>query len=123
MLAGVDGLTLDGLIELAHDPYLPGFEALIGGLLEAREQAAEPDAALAEPIAVLEEWDFATGKDSVAMTLAHFYGMNYLARATFPVRAAAHIWCISFGATLAVTEITPWPPIRMSARQVASSPL
>jgi acyl-homoserine lactone acylase PvdQ len=84
VLTDVDGLTLDGLVDLAHDPYLPGFEALIGGLLEAWEQAEEPGAALAEPIGVLKEWDFATGKDSVAMTLAHFYGMNYLARATFP---------------------------------------
>ena len=29
MLADVDDLTLDGLIELAHDPYLPGFEKLV----------------------------------------------------------------------------------------------
>ncbi len=84
VLADVDDLTLDGLIELAHDPYLPGFEKLIGGLLEAWDQAEEPDAALAEPIEVLKAWDLSTGKDSVAMSLAHFYGMNYLARATFP---------------------------------------
>ena len=84
VLADVDGLTLDGLIELAHDPYLPGFEKLVGGLLEAWDQADEPDAALAEPIDVLKAWDLRTGKDSVAMSLAHFYGMNYLARVTFP---------------------------------------
>jgi acyl-homoserine lactone acylase PvdQ len=84
VLTGVDDLTLDGLIELAHDPYLPGFEKLVGGLLEAWDQADEPDALMAEPIAVLKAWDLRTGKDSVAMTLAHFYGMNYLARATFP---------------------------------------
>jgi acyl-homoserine lactone acylase PvdQ len=84
VLSDVDELTLDGLIELAHDPYLPGFEKLIGGLLEAWDQADEHDAAVAEPIAVLTEWNLATGEDSVAMSLAHFYGMNYLARAPFP---------------------------------------
>jgi len=84
VLADVDDLTLDSLIELAHDPYLPGFEKLVGGLLEAWDQADEPDAALAAPIEVLKAWDLRTGKDSVAMSLAHFYGMNYLARATFP---------------------------------------
>jgi acyl-homoserine lactone acylase PvdQ len=84
VLAGVDDLTLDGLIELAHDPYLPGFEKLIGGLLEAWEQADERDSALAEPIEVLSDWGFATGKDSVAMTLAHFYGMSYLERSVTP---------------------------------------
>ena len=84
VLADVDDLTLDGLIELAHDPYLPGFEKLIGGLLEAWEQADERDSALAEPIEVLSEWDFGTGKDSVAMTLAHFYGTSYLERGVTP---------------------------------------
>ena len=84
VLSDVDDLTLDGLIELAHDPYLPGFEELIGGLLEAWDQADERDAALTEPIEVLKDWDLATGKDSVAMSLAHFYGMRYLAGATFP---------------------------------------
>ena len=84
VLTDADDLTLDGLIELAHDPYLPGFEKLIGGLLEAWDQAQKPDAALAAPIEVMKEWDLQTGKDSVAMSLAHFYGMNYLARATFP---------------------------------------
>jgi acyl-homoserine-lactone acylase len=84
MLADVDDLTLDGLIELAHDPYLPGFEALVAGLLEARDRADQPDAAIEEPIEVLRRWDLETGKDSVAMSLAHFYGMRYLDRAGFP---------------------------------------
>jgi acyl-homoserine-lactone acylase len=84
VLTDADDLTLDGLIELAHDPYLPGFEQLVGGLLEAWERAEEPNPALAAPIEVLKAWDLRTGKDSVAMSLAHFYGTNYLARATFP---------------------------------------
>jgi acyl-homoserine lactone acylase PvdQ len=84
VLAGVDDLTLEDLIELAHDPYLPGFETLVGGLLDAWDRVEEPDAAMVAPIEVLQGWDFRTGKDSVAMSLAHFYGMNYLARATFP---------------------------------------
>ncbi len=84
VLSGVDDLTLDGLIDLAHDPYLPAFEVLIGGLLEAAAAVDDPDPALAEPLAVLSDWDFATGTDSVAMSLAHFYGNSYLARSTFP---------------------------------------
>ena len=99
VLTGVEDLTLDGLIELAHDPYLPGFEALIGGLLEAWEQAEESDAALDEPIGLLKKWDFATGKDSVAMTLAHFYGMNYLARTTFPDDMSEMEWITMLGTT------------------------
>ena len=84
VLSDVEDLTLDGLIELAHDPYLPGFEKLIGGLLEAWDETGEQDPAIAEAMVVMQAWDLATGKNSVAMTLAHFYGMNYLARGVAP---------------------------------------
>ncbi len=84
VLSDVDDLTLDRLIELAHDPCLPGFETLIGGLLEAWDQAEQGDAAVTEAIELLRDWDLTTGKDSVAMSLAHFYGMNYLDRNTAP---------------------------------------
>lgn len=84
VLSGVRDLTLDGLIELAHDPYLPGSEVLIRGLADAWSESGDANAALVEPMALLADWDFRTGEDSVAMTLAHFYGNNYLARASFP---------------------------------------
>ncbi len=84
VLTDIEDLTLDGLIDLAHDPYLPGFEALIGGLVEAWDIAGDEYPDLAGPMAVLGEWDLATGRDSVAMTLAHFYGNSFLARSTFP---------------------------------------
>ena len=84
VLEDVNDLTLDGLIELAHDPYLPGFEDLIAGLIETWDDADQPSAALEEPIEVLRRWNLETGEDSVAMSLAHFYGMNYLESASFP---------------------------------------
>jgi acyl-homoserine lactone acylase PvdQ len=77
VLSEADNLTLDRLIELAHDPYLPGFEKLIAGLIEAYEAAGDPDPALAGPISTLKAWDLTVSGDSVAMSLAHFYGMNY----------------------------------------------
>ena len=84
VLQDANDLTLDGLIELAHDPYLPGFEDLIAGLLEAWDNADQSSVELEEPIDVLRRWNLETGKDSVAMSLAHFYGTNYLDRVTFP---------------------------------------
>ena len=77
VLEGVDDLTLDGLLDLAYDPYLPGFAALIPGLIDAYD--ADPSAypGLREPIEALRQWDYRVGVDSVAMTLAHFYGMQY----------------------------------------------
>lgn len=72
LLTGKSGYTLDGLIELAHDPYLPAFEALIPGLIKAYDK--NPVSSLKEPIEVLRKWDFKTGTASIAMTLAHYYG-------------------------------------------------
>ncbi|MEO0366530.1 MAG: acylase [Pseudomonadota bacterium] len=78
VLSDIDDLTLDGLIELAHDPYLPGFEALLNSLSEAWDSQGDVYAQLAEPMTVLRDWDFATKKTSIAMTLAHFYGQQLL---------------------------------------------
>jgi acyl-homoserine lactone acylase PvdQ len=78
VLTGISDLTLDKLIEAAYDPYLPGFEKLIPGLIEAHDEADQPGAELAEPIDVLRNWDMTVSRDSVAMTLAHFYGMRYV---------------------------------------------
>ncbi len=69
--------TLDGLIELAHDPYLPAFQALIPGLVKAYDTSDNKNPALREAIEVLGKWDYRTSKESVAMTLAHFYGTIY----------------------------------------------
>ncbi|QBA65084.1 acylase [Muriicola soli] len=71
------GYTLDSLIKLAHDPYLPAFEALIPGLVNAYDMTANQNPQLKAPIEVLRKWDFRTNKESVAMTLAHYYGTQY----------------------------------------------
>jgi acyl-homoserine lactone acylase PvdQ len=75
VLQNASGLTLDKLIDLAYDPYLPGFEKIIPGLIDAydRDVDANADSALAVPIKVLRDWDLTVSVDSVAMTLAHFY--------------------------------------------------
>ena len=77
VLTGVSDLTLDGLLDIAYDTYLPGFENLIPGLIEAYEESGEANKDLADPINVLRDWDFRVSADSVAMTLAHFYGSQY----------------------------------------------
>jgi acyl-homoserine lactone acylase PvdQ len=70
------GYTLDNLIELAHDPYLPAFERLIPSLVEAWDENKDQYPKLNEAVEVLRQWDYTTSKESVAMTLAHFYGMK-----------------------------------------------
>ena len=84
ILSGIEDLTLDGLLELAHSPAMPGFEQLISGLIDAYDAAEQPDPALFQPIETLRGWDLASGADSVAMTLAHFYGINSVATGKAP---------------------------------------
>jgi acyl-homoserine lactone acylase PvdQ len=77
VLTGVSDLTLDKLIEIAYDPYLPGFELLIPGLITAFDESGESYAELAPAINVLRDWDLRVSTNSIAMSLAHFYGMRY----------------------------------------------
>jgi len=84
LLSNTSALTLDSLIELAYDPYIKGFEQLIPGLIMAWEEM-EPDwPDLEQPIEALRGWDMRVSADSVAMTLAHFYGMNAAQRIDTP---------------------------------------
>ncbi len=74
LLLKAKDVTLDGLIEMAYDPYLPAFEEVIPGLISAYDNSSAKNQSLAEPIDVLRNWDMKTSKESVGMSLAHFYG-------------------------------------------------
>jgi acyl-homoserine-lactone acylase len=77
VLEGRTGFTLDGLVEAAFDSYLTGFEEPIPALLAAYDglPGADPrKAELAEPISVLRAWDLRWGRESVATSLAIFWG-------------------------------------------------
>ncbi|GAC21816.1 acylase [Paraglaciecola arctica] len=80
VLTDQSDFTLDKLIEVAYDPYLPGFKTLISGLIKAYDGSSKPLINLAEPINALRQWDYRVSVDSTAMSLAHFYGMQYLAK-------------------------------------------
>lgn len=76
--------TLDSLIALAHDPYLPAFKALIPGLITAYDNSKNKIPDMKRPIEVLRKWDFKTSKKSIAMTLAHYYGTIYNQSGNYP---------------------------------------
>ncbi|MGM0945643.1 MAG: acylase [Bacteroidota bacterium] len=76
VLQDAKDLTLDSFRELAYDPFIPAFERLIPPLIQAYDKFGA-SAAVGEAIAILKDWDFRTSKESVAMSLAHFYGINY----------------------------------------------
>ena len=74
LLKDINGYTLDSLMRMANDPYLPAFEALIPGLVTTYNSRDDKNPKLREAIEVLEKWDYKTGAASIAMTLAHYYG-------------------------------------------------
>jgi acyl-homoserine lactone acylase PvdQ len=79
LLTGSGNFTLDKLIETAYDPYLPGFEFLIPGLVEAFDQSGQKAHAQLKPaIETLRSWDKKVSRESVGMTLAHYYAVAYL---------------------------------------------
>ncbi len=84
LLQDIKGYTLDSLVNLAHDPYLPAFEVLIPGLISAYDRSGSRYPELKGPIDVLRSWDFRTSVDSEAMSLAHFYGTKYLQKGIRP---------------------------------------
>lgn len=122
LLTDRSGYTLDSLIALAYDPYLPAFEILIPGILEAYDLYKASDGlsllqdrierraasgenqdntgaavSLDSPefeaaIEMLRDWDYRTAENSAAMTLAHFYGDRYDQQAQRPPLLTEEEW-------------------------------
>ncbi|WP_026777020.1 acylase [Polaribacter sp. Hel_I_88] len=84
LLTEATDLTLDSLIDLAYDPYLPGAEVLITGLLEAAKVAPVETNVAKEAIELLKKWDFKVSESSVGMTLAQFYINTYYRSGKIP---------------------------------------
>jgi len=79
LLSDKKDFTLDGLIGAAYDSYLPWFTHTIPALIRAWDQLPETDpqrAKLEPQIDVLRKWDLRWGKDSVATSLAVFWGQE-----------------------------------------------
>lgn len=82
VFTGRSGFTLDNLIEASYDPYLPAFEKLIPGLVSAFDQMGK--SSMKAPLEVLRKWDMKVSKESVGMSLAHFYISAYLQKGPRP---------------------------------------
>lgn len=84
LLRKAEDLTLDKLIELAYDPFLPGGKELVEGLIEAAASSRISDPRQVAALEVLKAWDFKVNVNSVAMTLAQFYLNAYRASGYAP---------------------------------------
>ncbi len=65
--------TLDQVIATGYDTYLSAFAVLVPALIKAYEQLPQSDPLLnelKEPMAILKGWDYRSGENSVAATLA-----------------------------------------------------
>jgi acyl-homoserine-lactone acylase len=83
--------TLDRLVDAAYDSYLPAFAGLIPPLVRAydRAEASHPlRAALEGPVSVFRSWDFRWSTESVATSLAVFWGENLMGRVRSEAREA-----------------------------------
>ena len=79
LLQGRKDFTLDGLLTAAFDSYLPWFIKPLAALKEAYANLpanSEMKVALAGQMAVLQNWDLRWGVDSVATSLAVFWGQE-----------------------------------------------
>ncbi len=78
LLKKTKDLSLDKLIDLAYDPYLPGAEVLISGLLEAGKSANLVDEKLNAALEVLRAWNYTVDVNSIPMTLTQYYLVTYM---------------------------------------------
>ncbi|MFX0556425.1 acylase [Maribacter sp. CXY002] len=110
LLTNRTGYTIDSLIRLAHDPYLPAFKTLIPGLVKFFNSYDDKNPKLREAIEVLKNWDYKTSKESIAMTLAHFYGSRYYKEGKFQEGMTAmervQFWGSEPGEQLQIFEAT-----------------
>ncbi len=86
VLEGKTDFTLDSLIEAAYDSLLTAFEPLIPALLAAAEAAPADD--LEEQLALLADWDYRFGADSVETTLAVYWAQTLMDSVGAEARAA-----------------------------------
>ena len=83
VLEGKTDFTLQSLIDAAYDSYLPAFDDMIFPLLMAFDRIPATDPLhqrLVGPVNVLREWDRRFGVESVATSVAIFWGNALRAR-------------------------------------------
>lgn len=73
LLTKAENLTLDSLIDLAYDTYLPGADLLISGLIEASKKSKNNSTETKEVMQLLKKWDFRVSVDAIEMTLTQYY--------------------------------------------------
>jgi acyl-homoserine-lactone acylase len=122
VLQNAKGVTIESLRAAAYDSYLPWFEQQIPALISAWEHAPRTNPLklkLAEQIALLRKWDYRWSVDSVATSLAVYWGEDVGRKGDQPsdnqrlqsLAAASDKLATDFG-----TWKTPWGEINRFER-------
>lgn len=75
VLNGKNKFTIDKVITAGYDTYLSAFELLVPALVSGFEKDnSGKDSSLMEPIVILKNWDYRCGENSIATTLAVYWG-------------------------------------------------
>jgi acyl-homoserine-lactone acylase len=91
VLQNIHNVTLDSLIAAAYDGHLTAFDALLPPLLQAYDGLKTDDArrtGLLDAVLVLRGWDRRTSRESIATTLAIYWGNALLDLKGSAARAA-----------------------------------
>jgi acyl-homoserine-lactone acylase len=89
LLSKAKNLTIDKMIDLAYDPYLPGAEELIRGLIQAYDNHPVNNEEMKTAMDLLKNWDYKVSSESKAMTISQFYLNTYINSGKIP--AGTHI--------------------------------
>jgi acyl-homoserine-lactone acylase len=91
LLGDISAMTIESLTELGYNSWLPAFEGMVPPLVRAFDALPAGHAhrsTLAGPVDVLRRWDYHWGVNSVATSVAVFWGEEVLRRAAAPARDA-----------------------------------
>jgi acyl-homoserine-lactone acylase len=96
ILTGASGLTLDGLLAKAFDPYLTAFARLVPTLVAAYDATPDDDpmkTRVKDQVAALNAWDCKWGAASTETSLAVFWGEALWAKAAPAAKASGmSVW-------------------------------
>lgn len=90
VLSGGKNWTMASVSAAAFDSYLPAFATMIPVLLKAYDETSSSDplkAQLSAQIALLRDWDYRWGVNSIPTSLAVFWGTDIFGRVEAPARA------------------------------------
>jgi acyl-homoserine-lactone acylase len=81
VLSSYEKFSLDDLMTAGYDRHLAAFDDLVPALIRAYSKSST-DTSLAKPIQMLKDWDLKSSEESIAATLAIYWGQQLVPKMT-----------------------------------------